>query len=138
VDSASIHDSHCHDCNLSPRAPLEVLRPDDFWSPNGDRDIEFIAPPRETDWMTAQQTTFSVSRWVLADHGQIIAEAAQQNTTAPAGQEANVHFGKFVIPRQQKLIFLRHLAEMNITASSLFPGLDGVGRAMTELMKLLV
>lgn len=39
---------------------------------------------------------------------------------------------KFVIPHQYKEQVRRHLHQLNITAASLFPGLDGIGRSITE------
>ena len=82
--------------------------------------------------MTAQQTLFSLSRWVLADHGAIIGDAVSQEQ----GIGKPVHFCKVVIPRQSKLQFLRRLHQMNITGSSLFPGIDGLGRSLSELTKI--
>jgi hypothetical protein len=43
---------------------------------------------------------------------------------------------KFVIPGNKKDEFLHHLHAMNITAQSLFPGLDGLGASIGELSRM--
>jgi hypothetical protein len=110
---------------LKDTLPLDDLRMQ--WTADARPDLlQFVGPTRETDRMTAQQTLVSVSRGVLADHGVIIDNATdqQQDPGKP------IHFCKVVIPRQSKLPFLRRLHQMNITASSLFPGIDGLGRSL--------
>jgi hypothetical protein len=41
---------------------------------------------------------------------------------------------KFIIPSSLKLEFLARLKMMNISASSLFPGMDGLGRSIKEAL----
>ncbi|MFZ8366156.1 hypothetical protein ACO1LR_13290, partial [Staphylococcus aureus] len=43
---------------------------------------------------------------------------------------------KLVIPKSLKLEFLARLKSMNITAESLFPGLDGFGKSIRESLLL--
>ena len=64
------------------------------------------------------------------DHGRLIEAAFPRSSTHP--------FFKIVIDPQMKQEALRTLMRMNITASSLFPGLDGLGRSIRELIKLEV
>jgi hypothetical protein len=40
------------------------------------------------------------------------------------------------IPKAKKLEILRKLALFNITGSSLFPGIDGLGRSIGELLTM--
>jgi hypothetical protein len=42
---------------------------------------------------------------------------------------------KLRIPANQKSDIMRLLRAMNVTASSLFPGLDGIGRQLDELAR---
>ena len=43
--------------------------------------------------------------------------------------------GKVRIPAALKPEVMRRLKTMNVTASSLFPGLDGIGRYLDELIR---
>ena len=83
------------------------LTDDGFWRSDSLADLEFLGPTRETSRMTAQQTLFSLSRWVLADHGAIIGDAVKQEQD----RRKPVLFCKVLIPRQAKPLFLRRLAE---------------------------
>lgn len=79
----------------------------------------------------AQQGTYTVSTDIFADHGGLIAEAF---TT----EKLHSSFGKLTIPGELKYDFLSRLRTMNITASALFPGIDGVGRAISEHVHLRI
>lgn len=46
------------------------------------------------------------------------------------------HVRRFIIPAKKKLDFLLRLRDMNITGANLFPGVDGLGRSVTELIAL--
>jgi hypothetical protein len=46
-----------------------------------------------------------------------------------------MNFHKFRIPASLKTPIMRKLRSMNITGSSLFPGLDGIGRQLDELVR---
>jgi hypothetical protein len=91
--------------------------------------LTFFQPSLETDRMSAQRTHFSVSGLTTADHGEIIA-----GTVEPA--QARNRFAKILIPAKLKLPFLRQLRELNVTARTLFPGIDGLGRSIAELLRL--
>lgn len=45
-------------------------------------------------------------------------------------------YRKLIVPMELKPLILRHLRAMNITAASLFPGVDGLGIAARELARL--
>lgn len=53
------------------------------------------------------------------------------------GDDPN-RYTKIVIPHQLKSDLLRNLYSMNVTSPSLFPDLDGVGRGIRDLAKVLV
>ena len=40
------------------------------------------------------------------------------------------------VPAEEKRILLHKLRQMNITAASLFPGIDALGRSIAELVDL--
>lgn len=53
-------------------------------------------------------------------------------------EEANAAVRRWIIPATLKPVVLRHLQAMNVTAQSLFPGLDGLGRSTREKVKTLI
>ena len=67
----------------------------------------------------------------MGDHGAVIDEAFKRDDGAydPA-------YTQIVIPKAKKLEMLRKLALFNITGSSLFPGIDGLGRSIGELVTM--
>jgi hypothetical protein len=102
-----------------------------------------------SDRMIAQQGLFTVCRDDNCDH-----DAAVEATWEGESEENNPRGGrhcweasrldgcrtwmKLVIPRRLKKEFLWKLKGMNISADSLFPGIDGVGRSIAELVRMHV
>ena len=80
--------------------------------------------------MVAQQGAFTVSRQPLADHGTILSQMFE-----PIVTETQL-WGRLVIPSQAKQDILLKLRVANITANALFPGIDGLGRSVRELVRL--
>lgn len=78
--------------------------------------------------MIAQQGGFTLGPNPLDDHAQVI-----ERVLAAKGP---THFGRIIIPREQKPGFLRHLRFLNISANALFPGIDGIGQSVEELVRL--
>ena len=76
-----------------------------------------------------QQAVFTVCKNVLADHSEVISDAF-------AGQEHRYPLNRVIVPAGLKNEFLSRLRTMNITPSSLFPGLDGLGRAARDYIRL--
>ena len=76
--------------------------------------------------MVAQQTHATVATDIRADQAEIIAEAI-------ALKERPSEFTKLVIPSRLKVPFPRQLQGLNITARSLFSGVDGLGRSIWRL-----
>jgi hypothetical protein len=91
--------------------------------------LYFVRRPRETDRMAAQQGYFSVSSQVLADHAELLQAATFGSQ--PEGHQ----FFRLIIRPDQKLTFLRRLLAMNVTARALFPGVDGLGKTVEELVR---
>ena len=75
-----------------------------------------------------QQGLFSVSNNPLKSYCDII------NDAYTGGH--NTALFKLVIPKKLKLEFLGRLRIMNISAESLFPDLDGLGKSISESMSL--
>ena len=99
-----------------------------FWDDKAASELFVLDPNTCTDRMVAQRMTFTVSLNGLADHGQLLAEILPEDS----------HFHeltKIIIPALAKSQFMRRLREMNVTARTLFPGVEGIGRAGAELTK---
>jgi FRG domain len=74
----------------------------------------------------AQQGSFTLSRDVTRCHDDLIWNACQrEGKQAPA-------CGKLVIPAAKKPEILGRLRRLNVSASTLFPGADGLGRALRD------
>jgi hypothetical protein len=77
--------------------------------------------------MVAQQGLYTLANHVLADHGAILGRCLHND------QECT-RLAKITIPARAKAEFMRYLNFMNVNARSLFPGVDGLGRAVDELV----
>jgi hypothetical protein len=95
--------------------------------------IMFTGPKRKTQRLAAQQGYFSLSPNVLCNHDSVITKACLAATEEDRNK---VWMHKWVIPAALKQDFLRHLRTMNVTANALFPGLDGLGRAVMEILQI--
>lgn len=91
--------------------------------------LHFAGRLTKTDRMSAQQGLFGVCRNVLGNHGDILRDSVPEDTEREL-------FRKVIIPAALKPTFLRKLRSMNITANSLFPGLDGLARSIDELVQV--
>jgi len=86
-----------------------------------------------TSRMVAQQGTFTVSNRVLADHANLIDSILSPFESEGTGAIMRT---KYIIPAAQKRLFLKQLYFANIRADSLFPGIDGLGRTIDELIRI--
>ena len=91
--------------------------------------IYFMSRESKTDRMIAQQAVFSVCQNVLGDYEAIFADVFHAAQTFP-------DYIRILIPAELKPKFRHKLRAMNILANALFPGLDGVGRSVTELIQI--
>jgi len=89
--------------------------------------LHFVRARIQAERMTAQQTACSVSPQILGDHGSVVAGALEP--------ELECYF-KLILPAEQKPTFLLRLRRMNMTAHALFPGVDGLGRSVRELVNM--
>lgn len=90
-------------------------------------------PQRPTPRMTAQQGALTVSQDLLLDHAVGIEDVVDEVTT---DRERFVLRRKYVIPSEVKPTLLRQLHHMNVTAAVLFPGIDGLGAELGEMVRL--
>ena len=90
-----------------------------------------VSGNQQTERMSAQQTVFTVSPQIMARHDPILEQAHAQSD-----DPQRYRYLKIIFPKELKLDFLSRLRRVNITARALFPGIDGIGRAMVELFRL--
>jgi hypothetical protein len=99
-------------------------------SPGAPQLLGSVWPIMKTDRMGPQQTSFTMSNYATVDHADIL-DDIMPPATATGGT-----YAKLTIPAKKKLTFLRHLRRMNVTPATLFPGLDGQGRTVNDLVKI--
>lgn len=90
-----------------------------------------ILPAFHSARSAAQQGAFTISNDIFADHAIAISDLFR-------GQESRYPLNKIIIPAELKSDFLSRLRVMNITAKTLFPGVDGLGRSAAEFVRLRV
>jgi len=83
-----------------------------------------------TDRMIAQSGLFTVSERVTDDHAKVIDGALSESG------KSDLLYGRLIIRAKDKSEFLLHLHAMGVKASTLFPGIDGVGRSVKEIVEL--
>ena len=91
--------------------------------------VKLYFPTKRNERIVRQQGCFSISNNLLKNHCDLI---------EGLGKTANSNSGlyKIRIPSSLKLEFLARLRAMNISANSLFPGIDGLGLSIQEHLKL--
>lgn len=102
---------------------------DEFLIKEAQQVLHFFERKTRTERMIAQQGIFSVSHNVLSNHGEILHATLKSDST-------KLEFSKLIIPAELKGQFTKGLRSMNLTASSLFPGLDGLGKSIREFINL--
>lgn len=76
--------------------------------------------------IAAQQGRFTMCFDVRQEHDCVIGQIG----------EGCEHVRRIAIPAEKKAEFLLRLREMNITGASLFPGVDGLGQAVSEIVSV--
>ena len=89
--------------------------------------ISVIYPTKKNHRIVRQQGCFHYSNNILRNHDDII-------ESEPNGKENFSGLFKLKIPSELKIEFIARLRTMNITAESLFPGLDGLGKSLRDMM----
>lgn len=82
----------------------------------------------KNDRMVAQQGLSTLCTSMFSKHDEVIEKAFSKPSAATCV--------KLEIPADCKQDFLIRLRSMNITANSLFPGMDGLGRSVYELLSV--
>jgi len=109
----------------------EALDSGTFFSESPTPAVYPVAGLQHSDRSVAQQGVYTVAADILADHAPLVEAAFVDKPWALQSM-------KIVIPSTLKHEALCRLRSMNITASALFPGPDGVGRAASEYVRIRV
>ena len=109
----------------------------EVWWQSNDPPARLVAfdRPRLTERMLAQQGTFTICQDILTDHG-VAVEGIMPGWEPKQGEEVGILKSRSVIPAKVKMDLLKTLNYMNVTAAVLFPGIDGLGLEMEELVCL--
>ncbi|MGH9418421.1 MAG: hypothetical protein ACRD3J_00490, partial [Thermoanaerobaculia bacterium] len=81
-----------------------------------------LTPFRQNDRLRIQRGTFLVPGEVSSGF--------MDNLRAMSGYEDDINLVKLVLPRRVRAEALEHLYSMNISRTSLFPGLDGYAQSL--------
>ncbi len=96
-----------------------------------EKTIMVVSCPKTTNRMVAQQSSFTVCTEILSDHDVFADEIVFSGVHDAEGHSI---VQKYIVPSRLKPKFLANLEMMNITANTLFPGIDGLGRSIRELL----
>jgi hypothetical protein len=92
---------------------------------------------RDTDAVLPLSFNYASSERFLAQQGKFtMSFAPLQDQCSLIGKFGGPFVKKIIIPSTNKRDFLLRLRDINITAASLFPGVDGLGRSIEELISL--
>jgi hypothetical protein len=105
-----------------------------FTVPTSPQSLYFFEPAKRTARLVAQQGHFSLTTNILGDHDALLAAASDPSTAPEPGILLRA---RWTIPASLKRTFIRHLRVMNVTAHSLFPGTDGLGRSVADIVTWL-
>ena len=94
------------------------------------------SPTAPTSVVPVQFKFFHVARMAEQQGRFTMCLRIHQDHVCIAAKIARTYLKKIVIPHKIKPDFLAELRRMNITAASLFPGVDGLGRSIAELTSL--
>lgn len=119
---------------LKKSFPTGKISNEDFLNPSAPCLLSVPELKKKTARLVAQQGYFTLSINVLGKHEELLADATRPLATAAP---KNLFLSRLLIPAEQKPDFLKHLRAMNVTATALFPGFDGLGRSVAETVRLI-
>jgi hypothetical protein len=136
------------DWDRSPRPPnnwskvAKSFKSKRFFDEDATPQLFFFQPKRRSSRVITQQGWLSTSLKLFGDYETIIADLFDrhryENQSSWDTEPWKYWNCKIVIPREVKREFLRCLQMMNITASALFPGVDGLGKSVKEFIQIEV
>ena len=129
VHVGSLHEkmNSLHGSNTMPKTQTEIDA--NYFSNDAPELLIFCNRSSLSERMIAQQGIFSISRNVLSNHEEVLGQVLESEPNI-------VQYKKLIISAHLKPLFAKRLRSMNITAGSLFPGLDGLGKYVKEYVQL--
>jgi len=115
-----------------------------FFDEDATPQIFFFQPDRRSPRVVAQQGWLSTSLRLDVKYETLIADWFDSHKYKPENQAKwdtkpwKYWNCRIVIPKEVKREFLRRLQTMNITASALYPGIDGLGKSVKEFIQVEV
>jgi hypothetical protein len=103
-------------------------------SPGAPNLIFFRTPLKKTPRLVAQRGEFSCSVNILGRHDELMCEACRSSMLQ---EPKTIVILRWILPAHLKPKFSRQLRAMNVAAHSLFPGLDGLGRSVAEVVRTM-
>jgi hypothetical protein len=110
----------------APRPMHEVLVDPDAYD-----SVLALPPTKQSARMAAQQGHFTMCTNILGDQQELLLRACQ-----PKAGDSGPQCARFIVPKESKPEYLYRLRAMNVTATALFPGIDGLGRSLAEITRL--
>jgi len=87
----------------------------------------------KSERMVPQQSVFTYCETLFCDHADLIGHALWDLFRQG---EKTFLLTKILVSAESKKRLREHLNKLNLTASTLFPGIDGVGRAISEIIRV--
>jgi hypothetical protein len=94
--------------------------------------VDWYDPDRKSERVTAQRGVLTFCEQLLRDHADVIGAALMETAAA----EQSLPLLKIVLVPKAKKFFREHLSTLNVTAATLFPGIDGLGRTIAETIRV--
>jgi len=95
--------------------------------------IEIYENDTKTERMIPQQSTFTFCHRLFCDHADPIGNALWKLRNQG---ELVLPLTRIIVSPETKKHLRNHLNKLNLSASTLFPGIDGVGRAISEIIRV--
>ena len=95
--------------------------------------IDTYAIPIKSERMIVQQSIFTYCEQLFCDHANLIGNSLWNHYKI---NKVTFPLTKIVIYPPEKRKIQVHLNKLNISAATLFPGIDGIGRSISELIQV--
>ncbi len=86
----------------------------------------------KSERMIPQKSVFTYCENLFCDHAELIGSAL----LGFSEKKQALPLTKILIPPEAKKQLRIHLNKLNITAATLFPGIDGIGRTISEIINV--
>ena len=89
---------------------------------------------RQSERAISQQSVFTFSYNLFCDHSRAIGEIYLKNSKVDHSE--SFPFGRILLSPKQKKEIREYLNKINVTAATLFPGVEGIGRSIHEMISI--